>query len=295
MVLANLQPAHPTEGVMARTRLLKPGFFLSEELGRLSFAHRLTFAGLWTIADRSGRLEDRPARVKAELFPYDTEPPCPHCHGRGIDIEAVLGDLHEGRFVTRYVAATGPAIAIRAFTRHQHPHPREAQSSIEPPPRNAPENEKSIPRPRPGHDEPGGVQIRCTDTDTVSDPVLGHGKAMPGSVPAAAAPPDVNARSRHPVFKGRRFVVFDWMLEDLIGLLGAHADGFDLHAWFYQLDNETASFVLPADRDQRWAWLKKALVDEAQRRGLPIASTASGNAVTDDAVWTAIVREGPGR
>ena len=27
--------------------------------------------GLWTQADREGRLEDRPMRLKASLFPYD--------------------------------------------------------------------------------------------------------------------------------------------------------------------------------------------------------------------------------
>ena len=36
-----------------------------------SMSARLLFVGLWTIADRNGRLEDRPKRIRAELFPYD--------------------------------------------------------------------------------------------------------------------------------------------------------------------------------------------------------------------------------
>ena len=43
-----------------RTRLLKPGFFMNEELARLPVRARLLFAGLWCLADREGRLEDRP-------------------------------------------------------------------------------------------------------------------------------------------------------------------------------------------------------------------------------------------
>ncbi len=55
-----------------------------------------------------------------------------------------------------------------------------------------------------------------------------------------------------------------------------------------------SGIVLSPDPKQRWAWLQREVVGEARRRGLPIADT-SDNAVTDDAVWAAIVREGPGR
>ena len=51
---------------MARARNIKPGFFLNEELGVLPPLVRILFAGLWCIADRDGRLEDRPKRIKME-------------------------------------------------------------------------------------------------------------------------------------------------------------------------------------------------------------------------------------
>jgi len=35
---------------------------------------RLLYPGLWMLADREGRLEDRPLRIKAEILPYDTCP-----------------------------------------------------------------------------------------------------------------------------------------------------------------------------------------------------------------------------
>ena len=51
---------------MARARLLKPGFFTNEDLCELPAFGRLLFAGLWTIADREGRLEDRAIQRHAD-------------------------------------------------------------------------------------------------------------------------------------------------------------------------------------------------------------------------------------
>ena len=56
---------------MARSRNIKPGFFLNDDLAECEPLARLLFAGLWCIADREGRLEDRPKRIKIEVLPYD--------------------------------------------------------------------------------------------------------------------------------------------------------------------------------------------------------------------------------
>ena len=45
---------------MARARNIKPGFFRNADLVEMPIEARLLFIGLWTLADRSGRLEDRP-------------------------------------------------------------------------------------------------------------------------------------------------------------------------------------------------------------------------------------------
>ena len=42
-----------------------------EDIADLSYQTRLFYQGLWTLADKAGRLEDRPKRFKAEIFPYD--------------------------------------------------------------------------------------------------------------------------------------------------------------------------------------------------------------------------------
>jgi len=125
---------------MARTRLLKPGFFKNADLARLSERHRLLFAGLWTIADRNGRLKDDPAWIRAELFPYERE----------INVEDLLSDLDRSGFIHRYevndrrktstvfpqtksLKSPMRAIAIPKFTYHQHPHIREQKGEIPPP------------------------------------------------------------------------------------------------------------------------------------------------------------------
>lgn len=82
----------------------------------------------------------------------------------------------------------------------------------------------------------------------------------------------VTARSKRPIFTGQRLTVFDWMLDDLTRMLGAHTDAFDLHEWFFTLDAramQTGEVIPPRDGG---TWLLGQTLAEAQRRGLPIAS-----------------------
>lgn len=104
---------------MARARNIKPGFFTNEELVELPFATRLLFIGLWTIADREGRLEDKPKRIKMHLFPADD-----------IDIDGALNALQTSGFVRRYQAAGAQFIQVLAFRKHQNPHKDEKASLI---------------------------------------------------------------------------------------------------------------------------------------------------------------------
>ena len=108
---------------MARTRSIKPGFFKNEILAALPYQDRLLFAGLWTLADREGRLEDRPPRIRAELFPYDHD----------FDVEASLCRLVSSRFINRYLTVNGLFIEVNNFKKHQSPHHTETRSVIEAP------------------------------------------------------------------------------------------------------------------------------------------------------------------
>lgn len=104
---------------MSRARNLKPGFFKNEELAELPFEFRILFQGLWCIADREGRLEDRPKRIKAEVFPYDN-----------VDVAVGLAELERAGFIARYAAGNIPVIQVLAFSKHQNPHCKEADSTI---------------------------------------------------------------------------------------------------------------------------------------------------------------------
>ena len=106
---------------MARTRNIKPGFFLNDELAEIEPLGRLLFAGLWTIADREGRLEDRAKKIKAEVLPYDD-----------CDIDALLNKLQEHGFIIRYEVDGGKYIQICTFSKHQVPHNKEKASEIPP-------------------------------------------------------------------------------------------------------------------------------------------------------------------
>lgn len=104
---------------MARARNIKPGFFKNDRLVELPFEFRLLFVGLWTLADREGRLEDRPKRIKMELFPADA-----------VDVDAGLSELAYGGFIARYEEAGQKCIQVLAWAKHQNPHPREAESVL---------------------------------------------------------------------------------------------------------------------------------------------------------------------
>lgn len=104
---------------MARSRNIKPGFFTNDVLGELPALTRLLFAGLWTICDRDGRVEDRPKKIRAEVLPYDM-----------CDAEAMLQELEKNGFISRYEASGTRVIQVLAWEKHQNPHIKEAASLL---------------------------------------------------------------------------------------------------------------------------------------------------------------------
>ena len=104
-----------------RARNLKPGFFQNEQLAEITIPARLLFAGLWCMADREGRLEDRPKRIKMQIYPADM-----------LDVEPLLQSLAEQRLIVRYSVNGVEYIWIPKFSEHQNPHPHEKSSVIPP-------------------------------------------------------------------------------------------------------------------------------------------------------------------
>lgn len=105
---------------MARSRNIKPSIMENEELGEFAPIVRLLFIFLWMLADRLGRLEDRPKRIAGRALPYD----------RDVDVDSLLNQLAEAGFITRYKVGDQAVIQVTNFLKHQSPHVRETASEL---------------------------------------------------------------------------------------------------------------------------------------------------------------------
>lgn len=110
---------------MARARNIKPGFFLNELLVEQPFCNRLLFVGLWTIADKAGRLEYRPKKIKMAIFPADD-----------VDIESGIAALVKSGFLLAYTVENSEYLQIINWDKHQSPHHTERESSLPKPTNN---------------------------------------------------------------------------------------------------------------------------------------------------------------
>ena len=106
---------------MARARNIKPKFLTNEVLAKLDPIISLLFISLWMLADREGRLEDRPDRILAEAFPAR----------RNItDVNGYLTVLEQNKFLERYKVGGQAVIQIVNFKKHQTPHVTEKPSEL---------------------------------------------------------------------------------------------------------------------------------------------------------------------
>ncbi|MGV7210483.1 hypothetical protein ACLB1G_21830 [Oxalobacteraceae bacterium A2-2] len=104
---------------MARARNIKPGLYKNEDLSECSIWARFIFPGLWMLADREGRLEDRPKRIKGELLAYDS-----------VEVDPLLEELARFGFIDRYEVDGQRYIQILKFSEHQAPHSTERDSLL---------------------------------------------------------------------------------------------------------------------------------------------------------------------
>lgn len=107
---------------MARSRNIKPGFFVNSALVRLDALVRLLFIGLWTLADRAGRLEDDPLKIKMVLFPFEKID--------DVDVDGMLTKLDAAGLICRYEVDGDRYIEVCNFLKHQNPHKKESSSVI---------------------------------------------------------------------------------------------------------------------------------------------------------------------
>lgn len=169
---------------MARARNLKPGFFKNENLAECQPLGRILFAGLWCEADRAGRLEYRPKKLKAEILPYD------NC-----DVVALLDELEQWGFILVYGVKGQRYIQVLNFAKHQNPHVKEAESVIP-----APESAENASGSSGGSDEPAPdksgastVQAQCEES-----PLPERARLIPSSLIPDSLIPHPDSPSRIP-------------------------------------------------------------------------------------------------
>ena len=127
-----------------RARNIKPGFFENDELAELPFEGRLLFIGLWCLADKEGRLEDKPRKIKGIIFPFDDNLTVNSPLNNGDPtVMSLLDGLEHRGFIRRYTVNKQKYILIENFRKHQHPHHTEKNSEI-PGPNETPETDKSV-------------------------------------------------------------------------------------------------------------------------------------------------------
>lgn len=111
---------------MARIRNIKPRFFVDSDIAKLSPYARLFFIGLWCLADREGRLEDKPEEIMVQVMPYDAA---------NVTASQLLNELTAApAFIIRYEVKGKAYIEIKGFKKHQRPSTSEPASTIPAPP-----------------------------------------------------------------------------------------------------------------------------------------------------------------
>ena len=192
-----------------RARNIKPGFFENEALAELPPLARILFAGLWCYADREGRFEWRPKRIKALILPYDD-----------CDIEALLMSLHAVSFITKYTAGDEIYGEVCNFKEHQRPHPHEAKSTIPQKPEQNQCHDNDVPL----HGDAvtcQGTSVKCPSDIRIlgySDSCLTSVKPDEQGSPATESKP--SKKSSHPVQeKPRGHFSTQIPEEDILGCL----------------------------------------------------------------------------
>jgi hypothetical protein len=160
---------------MARSRNIKPGFFTNDVLGELPPLTRLLFAGIWTISDREGRLEDRPKKIRAEVLPYDL-----------CDADDMLQSLHDAGFIKRYQAAGKSVIQVLAWAEHQNPHMKEAASTLP-----APDEHQTSTVQAPVEEQPSPEQAGLIPSSLIPDSLISDSKEKKARAPRPPAPAPV--------------------------------------------------------------------------------------------------------
>jgi hypothetical protein len=228
---------------------------VDESLADCSAWAILTYALLPMAADREGRLEYRPKRIKAQLFPYHAD----------IDIEAVIQELAQADKLVIYEVDGAEFIQLTDFAEQQKPHHQEQPSSFPP----APESLRTKARSHSGEGAkpftPGRESIAlarssssldhnscsCSTASEQTDDCAGQGGAE-----RAQPPFDFNAEDfkRDAIGTIKRLVVDDLVSSKLIACapwerLYAVCDHFRRNDWPRDITSAIEAAILRRSRE----------------------------------------------
>ncbi|WP_236225706.1 hypothetical protein [Pseudomonas pseudonitroreducens] len=162
---------------MARARNIKPGIMANEDLAELDPLTRLLFVYLWMLADREGRIEDRPKRIKAEALPYDN-----------VDADLMLENLAKAGFIQRYEVAGAKLIQVLNFAKHQTPHVREQASSLPGSGDKQPNKEQGTTKAVPEHNQGSDEQSPGSPDSLIPDSLIPEEEHVDASASTPADP-----------------------------------------------------------------------------------------------------------
>lgn len=138
---------------------------------------------------------------------------------------------------------------------------------------------------RPRREEPRG-EPRQEPSEEPSGKPRPNQRPNPQKLEARNQKPEPDARgrpplsrSKRPIFTGQRLTVFEWMLDDLMRILGKYADSFGIDEWFYEADRRALAEASVIRDD--WRWLRAATIEEAKRRGLPFTGDRTSGSGDD--------------
>ena len=240
-----------------RIRSISPRAPKDEDLADLKPLTRLIHQWLPMLADRAGRLVDRPRWIKAELLPHDN-----------VDMEEILAELaadrtvSKGPFIIRYEVDGVRCIEIQRFHKYQTPHKNEPPSSLPPPPKGS------------GADNPDLSRVSLCPTDPTRqgfNGIKGSGdQGISSGEPARRAKPDLDDRKQEPSTQLKLAEYkpsVQWLkLDDRIFMLPAE----ETRLWAH-IESEARANGLRMLTENEWreseAHLNRDLVLHRERRG----------------------------
>ena len=97
---------------MEQMRNIKDLIFENDAMGELPPLTRLLFAGLWTMVDDKGRMEDNPRKIKKVIVGFDDV--------SAGQVDEMLQNLHDRHFIVRYSTNGSNYIQVNNFSKYRN-------------------------------------------------------------------------------------------------------------------------------------------------------------------------------